>query len=679
MKLCCLLAIVFFTCKVFAQDFPRTSQDLSRVTDDLVGFQDADVNYQDIYENYAQLFSNPINLNTATAEELRLLNLLTESQIKNLLQHRKDAPFISVYELQSLAEFDLNTIYKIIPFVVVTSPDRTLDSRFLKRVADNKNTYLVTRYERGREQGEGYTSENTETKFKGSPDKAYIRFRSSKPNDFSLGFTAEKDPGEKIMWAPKQNQYGVDYLSWHAQVINKKHVRNLIVGDYQCQFGQGLILGNAFGLGKGGETVSTTRKSNLGFMPYTSVNEAGYLRGAAGTFPLNRRIFVSGFYSSTKRDASVDEGELPSFSTIAVTGLHRNKRELAQRKNVAETIYGSVLNFKTDALDAGVIVQHIEYSIPVVKDPSPYNQFAFRGNENSNGSFFLNYNFHNVSFFAEAGKSLHAGSALVAGALASLHPNVDMSVLFRKYDRDFYGFYANAFSENTTAQNETGMYWGWKYRITKKYSAAGYIDLFTFPWLKFRTYKPSNGKEFLLRLNYQPSRKINTFVQFRQEAKDRNNGDDTKLYQTSQGVKKNLWLNFDYPLSANLRMKTRGQFSTYSFGKQTTSGMALTQDLSFSVGKLQVSARYALFDTDDFDNRQYVYENDVWLAYSLPAYFGTGVRSYVLLEYKLTRQVSLWARYARMRYTDRTQTGSGADLIDSNITNDFKFQVKFTW
>jgi hypothetical protein len=94
------------------------------------------------------------------------------------------------------------------------------------------------------------------------------------------------------------------------------------------------------------------------------------------------------------------------------------------------------------------------------------------------------------------------------------------------------------------------------------------------------------------------------------------------------------------------------------------------------MGKISLTARYALFDTEDYDNRQYVYENDVWLAFSLPAYEGKGVRNYLLLSYKLNRHISAWVRFSHVRYTDREEIGSGYDLIEGNTRNDVKFQLR---
>ena len=102
-----------------AQEYPKKDVDLEILADQLFGFQDLDLNYQELYENIALLLSNRIDLNKATAEELRFLNLLSEQQIQTLVQYRQDnGNLLSVYELQAVPGFDLTLINKIIPFVL---------------------------------------------------------------------------------------------------------------------------------------------------------------------------------------------------------------------------------------------------------------------------------------------------------------------------------------------------------------------------------------------------------------------------------------------------------------------------------------------------------------------------------------------------------------------------------
>jgi hypothetical protein len=240
--------------------------------------------------------------------------------------------------------------------------------------------------------------------------------------------------------------------------------------------------------------------------------------------------------------------------------------------------------------------------------------------------------------------------------------------------------YGNAFSENSLPQNDQGIYWGWKYAWNKKFSASGYVDLFQFPWLRYRSYVPSNGHEWLLRFNYQPSRNILMFVQAREESKVLNITDEnSNQYITGKGVKRNYWINCHYGLSQHVKLKTRAQLSTFAIGGVSTKGLALVQDISVDFGRISFSGRYALFDTDDYDNRQYVYERDVWLAYSLPAYSGVGVRSYVLAQYTVNKHFSFWVRFSRTRYTDRDEISSGADTIDGDTRHDIRIQsrIKF--
>jgi hypothetical protein len=669
-----LLIIVGFSASQ-AQEYPRTEVDLSKITDDLVGFQDEDVPYEEIYENYLHLFSNPVNLNKASADQLRQMNILTENQIRNLLLHiNRHGTLLSVYELQSVDDFDLPTLQRLAPFVFVTAYGNQIDADLVRRIYKENNTYLVGRVDRTLERSDGFKSKEGFNSFTGSPEKLYMRFRSFKTNDFSYGFTIEKDAGEKMTWDPGRNSYGFDYLSYHLQLLNKRKIVNLILGDFQFQFGQGLILGNSFGLGKGGETITTIRRANTGFAPYTSANESGNLRGVAGTFRLNPNLFLSTFYSNTKRDASVYYDDDPSFSSIITSGLHRTYSELGNRKTLGERCYGAVVNYKFQNTDAGIIYQATEYDFPMIKQPSAYNQFAFRGRENHNAGLFFNYLWSNVTLFGEAAKTIGSGYGFVGGLLASLSREFDLALLYRNYGKDFYPFYGNSLSESTVSQNESGFYWGLKYRFNRKYSAAAYTDIFQFPWLKFRTYAPTKGNEVLLRINYQPSRKTALFLQFRQEMKPRNTVRDVAVYTTATATKRNLTVNCDYEVSSQVKLKTRGQFSSFVFEGATTTGMTLLQDIVFSIGRFEFAGRHAIFDTDNFENRQYVYERDVWLGYALPAYEGWGVKNYAMVEYKVNRNMSVAGKYSRISFKDRDEIGSGGQKISGNIRNDIKLQ-----
>lgn len=677
-----LLFFLLSTSISMAQRASQSEFDFERLVDEIFSIQDEDINYEDLYENLAQLYANPVDLNQVSEEQLRSIFILNESQIQSFLEYRNEAsPILSLYELQNINGFSQDVIQKVIPFITVKSSENGINRALWKRIMHEKNNYLLMRYDRTLEEKAGYTeSESPASRYVGSPDRFYARFLTRRTGDFSVGFTTEKDAGEQFNWSPGKKQFGPDYLSFHFQALNKGKVKNLVVGDYQAQFGQGIILGSAFGIGKNAESVTTVRKGNVGFLPYTSVYEAGFFRGFAISYEISKKIKFHSLASYRWRDGLIQkdttEEELDEISSFQQTGLHRTPSELANRSNVLEKNIAAVFDYSHRNLNAGTIIHHTYFNFPVNRNRNIYNQFYFNGSDNTNAGVFLNYHWQNFSVFSEFAHTINRGNAVIAGILGSLTTSLDISLLYRNYGRDFISFYSNAIAENSITQNEKGIYWGWKYTFNKKTSFSGYFDLFRFPWLKYRTYLPSDGSEWLLRFNYKPWRNIYLFAQIREETKVRNLVSESSLFQTAPGKKRNFWINADYKTSSSLSFKTRAQFSTYTINNNTTHGMVILQDITWSQGKFSISGRYALFDTDDYDNRLYLYEKDVWMAFSFPAYYGVGYRNYLLLQYSISKKIDIWFRWAQVRFTDREMIGSGGETIYGNTKNDIKFQTR---
>ena len=672
--------IIFTGTRLFGQQYPTTMDDISDLLDEIAAVPDNEIDYDEVYENLVQRLTHPLDLNIASADELRSLRFLEEDEINAILSYREENAFISVYELQVVPGFDPDLARKLAPFVSVRDASTRISSSIWQRIKRQSDNYLLIRYDRTLQEKAGFSEKTEEgSRFNGNPDRYYLRFRSSRAGDFSFGATAEKDPGERFLWKPNASQFGADYVSYYLQLQNKGRIKNLVIGNFQAQYGQGLLFGGIFGMGKGGETITNVRQTTVGVLPYTSSFEAGAMHGFAVTLKGPKNLSLTTFYSKARKDASTDtlEDRL-IISSLPASGLHRNTGELARRKIVRENNLGLVIRYQHSNLDAGVMFSDTRFDGFVRPRRTPYNQFTFTGNSNQNIGAFANYTHNNISASGEYAQSINGGKAMSVGMLASLAPKLDVSILYRKFDSNFYSFYSNAFSENTNTQNEIGIYWGWKYSFNRRYQVTGYMDVFRFPWLRFRSYAPTSGYEWLVRFNYSPSRKVKVFLQLRQEAKARNVDDDSlKQYVIGIGKKNNVWISFDYSAHDRLRFKSRLQFCTYSINGSTTSGLALVQDLLFSVNKFKVSMRYAVFDTEDYDNRQYVYENDVWLAYSMPAYNGIGIRKMIIVNYKVSKQLSLSVRYARTYYHHQDTIGSGLEEIVGNEKDDVKAQLVF--
>jgi len=194
--------------------------------------------------------------------------------------------------------------------------------------------------------------------------------------------------------------------------------------------------------------------------------------------------------------------------------------------------------------------------------------------------------------------------------------------------------------------------------------------------LRYQVDAPSDGAEWLGRFTYNPTRSISTFFQMREERRQLSITDGN-LSGLQDRIKRNYIFNIDYKLSYQLSMKSRVQTSTQDRAGVFTTGYAIVQDLVYSSGKWKLSGRMALFETDNFDNRQYIFEQDVLYAFSLPAYGGVGTRSYLLVQYGLSESVDLWMRLGRFSYTDRDTVGSGLEANEGPVRTELKWMMRW--
>src|SRR5690606_4087225 len=117
-----------------AQQVPRPNIELDEFIQRISATQQEDSNYEDLYEALLQFYLNPIDINTATEAELRNLLVLSEIQINNFLQHRaKYGKLISLYELQTIPEFDSQTIQQLLPFIELKAQLSISDLRSIYR------------------------------------------------------------------------------------------------------------------------------------------------------------------------------------------------------------------------------------------------------------------------------------------------------------------------------------------------------------------------------------------------------------------------------------------------------------------------------------------------------------------------------------------------------------------
>ena len=201
------------------------------------------------------------------------------------------------------------------------------------------------------------------------------------------------------------------------------------------------------------------------------------------------------------------------ISSLQLSGLHRTPTEINYKDQVRESNLGGNIQYSSPnrQLQLGINSLFTRYNQPFLRNPQIYNQFEFSGQENHIHSGYISYNIQNYFLFGETAISKSGGMGSVLGVMSSLSRTVDLSLLWRKFDRSFHTFYGNSFSENTRPINEEGIYLGLNFRPNIKYNWSIYYDQFKFPWIKFRTYSPSEGYEWLTRFTYRPSKAVLLF------------------------------------------------------------------------------------------------------------------------------------------------------------------------
>jgi hypothetical protein len=685
-----LILGVFLACSNFSYAQEQEKNELIQQRIEFISEQleDEAPDLTNLFDQLYYYYDNPINLNNTTVEQLTDLGLLTDLQINDLFLHLKlFGKLLTIYEIQSLPYWDMQTIQMVLPFVRV---DDRLDnlSVSLKEALKQGKFESFFRYQTILEDKNAYADvpdsilQNSNSYYHGNPDHYYTRLRYSYRTNLSIGITADKDPGEKF--GGSAQPYGFDFISAHAFYKGGKYLKAVALGDYQVQIGQGLKLWSGYAFGKTADVTNVKKNANS-LKPYTSVDENRFLRGAAVDLGYKNFSLLT-FYSTKGVDATIIADSLLEeqefASSINLSGLHRTNSEIAKKDAFQETMAGGNLRYQVRNLSLGVASVFQGYNKVFNKELKPYNQFDFRGKNLVTSSADYSFVYKNMSFFGEGSYSSFSNKwAHLHGLLMAIDPNVSLSVLYRNYDKAYQSLYNNGFAEGSNTQNERGLYIGAKIRLSNSWTLNTYADYFSFPWLRYLVDAPSNGHEFLVQPTYRPNKKLELYFRYREQVKPKNSREvsDGTVTSIEDVRQRNFRINFAYKVTDGITMKSRLEFTTVDRPSSVKDvGMLLYQDLIIRPKSWPVdfSFRYAFFDTDSYDSRLYAFESNALYVFSVPAYFYQGTRAYALIRWTFLRKFDLWARYAVNIYSNKDSLGSGAQQINANTKSEVTLQLR---
>jgi hypothetical protein len=653
--------------------------DVEAWIDRLFPVQEEAFDYDDVYDRLFSLHREPVELNSATAEEIEGLIMLSESQIMALLQYRKSSgPLLSVYELPMLPGWDMEAAMSVLPFVRIDPPEAA--GAFRKPPARH---WIMLRGSTRLPLSAGYNAQDTEDVFQGPPFGLTMRYRLA-GQKYEAGVTIDQDAGEAYAWLPRNGRYGLDYYSIFGMVKKIGILDRLVIGNYAVQFGQGLVFGSGWRRGKGTDPLLATAGAAGGIRPYGSTFENRDFQGAAATLVV-ANMELTGFWSDVRRDAVPVEDTLGDeswyTSYIRTAGLHRNEKELATRHTVRDRSFGANLRYvgRDRNLKIGTGLLITNYNIPVLPAPKEYNQYAFSGRHNVAGTLYGSYVIDRFHFFGEASRSGNGGTAFIGGLRAGLNSIVHMSLHLRKYAPDFQSLYGRAFGENTLNSNESGLYVGFRILPAKGWQINLFYDRFRFPWLRYNADAPSTGDEFMLAATHHFSHDNHVQLQIRLKNKERNHRPDGRPVNHLE-MENRMYARLDWTKSpeSGFWYRSRVQFLEYAFTGISSYGFLLAQDIGYrKAGRYALTGRAAWFRTDDWNSRQFIFEHGTLYSYSVPAFYGHGLRFYALLTMHSGRKWTFWLKAGYTRFFDREYAGSGVDMRVGNRDGDISTQVRY--
>ncbi|MHA4845228.1 hypothetical protein ACX0G7_13735 [Flavitalea antarctica] len=630
---------------------------------------------------------HPIAINTADENAFRELRILTDLQILQLLRYRLLlGRLISLYELQAVPGWDLETIKKVLPFVVLNQAEPVLKN-IAAMLNKGKSNFLL-RSAVVPQRSAGYLKADTGSGgYTGSPMRLLARYQYNYKNLFQYGLTGDKDAGEQFFKG--KQKAGFDFYSYHIFLRTQGFIRALALGDYTISMGQGLIHWQSSGLRKNADAMLTKRQGQV-LKPYRSAGEYNFNRGAGITLQA-KRYSLTAFFSYRRLTSTLDRDASGEFvSSFGSSGYHRTELELGKRKNLTALAGGLVMKYGFRQGNISFNTIHYKFGLPLRPQEKPYDLYGINGARWSNYSVDYSYTFRNIHSYGEIAIDRNRNPAFLHGLLIALDRKLDVSLVYRNLHKAYQTLAASSFTENSTPSNEIGLYAGIAFRPAMGWVVNVYSDFFDSPWLRFNSDAPSRGRGYLIHVIHKPNKRVELYTRYSNEQKLLNvSGSMLRDPQMSFISRKEWRLQFSQELTGGMLFRSRVALSWYGdagkpFPKKGFLGFS---DLVWKPPKGWVSGslRLQYFDMDDYDARIYAYENGPLFDTSIPGFFETGWRYYVNLRLEPVirrwniKGLVIWLKYGELLYPAGTTIGSGLDKLNRSQKTDIKVQVMYSW
>ena len=639
--------------------------------------------WENLFEELSDLKENPLNINSATKEQLERFPFLNSQLIENILYYLyKYGAMVSINELMVVEDMDLATFRLLKPFITCQPLEEKTHTPTLKSILKYGKQELSARmdiplYTRAGYQPftSDYIKENPNKRYLGPSFYHNLRYKFRYTDKVYIGFTAEKDPGEPFFAG--NNKKGYDYYSPYFYIRDFGKIRALALGNYRLNYGYGLVMNTDFNMGKT-TALNTLLNRESGIKKHSSTDEYNYFQGIAGSIQLSEHFTADAFYSYRQMDGIVDNRFITSLKE---DGYHRIPRDYEKKNSLTNQLIGSNIQYNGKNFELGLTAVYNFFNKVLNPTYRPYNKYYPRGSDffnlGANYKFFLK----KLTWMGEVAMDKDRRMAALNTLRYRPKAHFQLIAMHRFYDVAYQSMYARSVGEGSMVQNESGFYLGMEADELWYFKLTAYIDFFYFPWKKYQmTKNGTRGIDGVIQLDYSPTHELDMFIRYRykNKFKDYNPAEGDKI--TVPYIQQKGRYQLTYSPNDELMLKTTADVVHNAYQhKDPSKGFLIKQSIGYKFPKLplQLDASVAWFKTDDYASRITVYEKSLLYSFSMPSFYGEGERFSFNTRYELNKHIVLQGKYACTHYRDREVISSGLEQIEGNLKSDLYFQVQF--
>lgn len=634
----------------------------------------------ELFEELYDLHHHPINLNTAEEDELRKMFFLSDNEIKDILFYISNhKPLMSTGELMFIPSLSRQKRLMIQLFCYAGESNTNTFS--FKKIFKYSKNELTLRSDFPLYTKAGYdTPDSTKEQ---NPNKTYlgnrlyqsIRYTFDSQNHFYAGIQLEKDPGEKY----------IDHHSAYAMIKNIGCIKNAIVGNYRISFGHGLVVNTGTSFGKTMK-LNSLERIDYGISRHSSTAESGYLTGGAATLRFNK-IQLSAFASYKNADGTFNS-DSTGISSLKTDGLHRTPLEQSKKSNIHIADFGGNIHIDINRVQLSLTVANTHLDTPLYpKHDTPssyYRLYNLQGSNFTAASIAYSYRDSKIQFSGETALNDQIAIATLNHLQWTPSPSNTLTLIQRLYQAKYHSFNARAFGENSSVNNEQGIYLGWNTSLSHAISLNTYFDFMHFPWLKSQVSAPSYGYEWMAQISYTPSATHSLTLRYRLKSKQKDYTPSSMGTTTSNKIllrfksNHNLRLQYKYQPCDALSFKTTLIGTHIQFATDKTFGYSIGEAIRYTGTKnLRIDFSTTYFNTDDYDTRIYNYESSLLYTFGMNAYYNQGIRTTLLANWTIHPKLILTFKGSSTAYIHQHTIGTALELIEANHREDIQLQLRW--